>query len=198
MKRIALFAAPALVLAACSGSPEAPEDVLAAARACTTPADAEILTVEGPATTQVGLANTEASERYLSAVLEEVCVYQLPSGLIFRIRTAVDEGASPENGDLVTVHYTGQFPNGETFDSSRLRGEPATFPSNRLIRGWVEALPLMREGEQWELYIPADLAYGAGGTGPIGPNQALVFELELIDLPGQDDETADEAGDGAE
>ena len=145
MKRIALFAAPALVLAACSGSPEAPEDVLAAARACTTPADAEILTVEGPATTQVGLANTEASERYLSAVLEEACVYQLPSGLIFRIRTAVDEGASPEYGDLVTVHYTGQFPNGETFDSSRLRGEPATFPSNRLIRGWVEALPLMRE-----------------------------------------------------
>lgn len=198
MKRIALFAAPALVLAACSGSPEAPEDVLAAARACTTPADAEILTVEGPATTQVGLANTEASERYLSAVLEEACVYQLPSGLIFRIRTAVDEGASPEYGDLVTVHYTGQFPNGETFDSSRLRGEPATFPSNRLIRGWVEALPLMREGEQWELYIPADLAYGAGGTGPIGPNQALVFELELIDLPGQGDEAADEAGDGAE
>jgi FKBP-type peptidyl-prolyl cis-trans isomerase FklB len=84
------------------------------------------------------------------------------------------------------------------FDSSRTRGEPATFPSDRLIAGWVEALPLMREGERWELYIPGDLAYGSRGTGPIGPNQALVFDLELIDLPGAEDEDEADAGDGAE
>ncbi|WP_138511089.1 FKBP-type peptidyl-prolyl cis-trans isomerase [Maricaulis alexandrii] len=198
MKRIALFAAPALVLAACAGTPETPEEILAAARSCNTPDEAVIPTVEGPASSRVGIANTEASEAYLAAVLEERCVYELPSGLIIRIRQSVDDAASPERGDLVTVHYTGQFPNGEVFDSSRTRGEPATFPSDRLIAGWVEALPLMREGERWELYIPGDLAYGSRGTGPIGPNQALVFDLELIDLPGAEDEDEADAGDGAE
>ncbi len=196
MKRIALFAAPALVLTACAGTPETPEEILAAARSCNTPDNAVILTVDGEASSRVGAANTEASEAYLAQVMEERCVYELPSGLIIRIRQSVDEGPSPERGDLVTVHYTGQFPNGEVFDSSRVRGEPATFPSDRLIAGWVEALPLMREGERWELYIPGDLAYGARGTGPIGPNQALVFDLELIDLPGLDEE--DGAEDGAE
>ncbi|WP_203291490.1 FKBP-type peptidyl-prolyl cis-trans isomerase [Maricaulis parjimensis] len=189
-----LAAVPALALVACSSAPpETPEEILAAARRCSTPESTAILTVDGPASSRVGAANTEASEAYLAQILEERCVYELPSGLIIRIRQSVDEGPSPERGDLVTVHYTGQFPNGEVFDSSRTRGEPATFPSDRLIAGWVEALPLMREGESWELYIPGNLAYGARGTGPIGPNQALVFELELVDLPGVEDDAEDGA-----
>ena len=103
---------------------------------------------------------------------------------MLRVRVASPaDVASPVSGDRVTVHYRGQFPNGEEFDSSYSRGEPATFPSDRLIEGWVEALPLMRVGEVWELYIPSELAYGARGVGPIGPNQSLVFQLELVGLP---------------
>jgi FKBP-type peptidyl-prolyl cis-trans isomerase FklB len=132
-----------------------------------------------------GAANALAAVNYLDSIMSEPCMFQLPSGLILRIREASEDGASPITGDYVTVHYRGTLSYGVEFDSS-LGGEPATFPSDRLIRGWVEALPLMRVGETWELYIHPDLAYGANPRpgGAIGPNQALVFEMELIDLPG--------------
>ena len=131
-------------------------------------------------------ANGALAQQYLGDIVNEPCVFQLPSGLIFRVRTAVEDAASPMRGDMVTVNYRGQLLDGEEFDSSWTRGEPATFPSDRLIAGWVEALPLMQVGERWELFIHPDLAYGMRGTpgGPIGPNMALVFELELLDLPG--------------
>ena len=108
------------------------------------------------------------------------------------------DGASPDpRGELVEVNYEGTLINGEVFDSSYARGQSATFPSNRLIRGWVEALPLMRVGETWELYIPPDLGYGVRGTpgGPIGPNQALVFQLELVGLPEAENSEAGPADD---
>jgi len=156
------------------------------ARECETPEDVAILEVDAPEGDGLdGEANAAASDAYLNAVRNEVCVFELPSGLLYRIRQSVEEGASPVSGDMVTVHYQGLFPHGGEFDSSYSRGEPATFPSDRLISGWVEALPLMRVGEVWELYIKPELAYGASPRpgGPIGPNQALVFQLELIDLP---------------
>ena len=81
----------------------------------------------------------------------------------------------------MTVHYQGTLPDGTIFDSSYQRGEPVTFPLNRVIAGWSEALQLMKEGDKWEIYIPSHLAYGPQGAGSqIGPNQPLVFEVELI------------------
>ena len=97
--------------------------------------------------------------------------------------TAVEEGKSPEATDKVRVHYHGTLTSGEVFDSSVERGEPAEFPVNGVIRGWVEALQLMKEGEKWKLTIPAELAYGARSPSPkIPANSALVFEVELVKI----------------
>ena len=95
--------------------------------------------------------------------------------------------AKPTRSDKVTVHYHGTLIDGTVFDSSVERGTPATFPVGGVIPGWTEALQLMTPGDKWVLYIPSDLAYGERGTpgGPIGPNQALVFEVELLDINGQ-------------
>lgn len=155
-------------------------------RACEIDADAPVISAEAPDHDgSDAAANAASSASFLDDVRAGACVVELPSGLMLRVRTPVENGDSPVSGDMVTVHYRGQLPHGEEFDSSYSRGEPATFPSDRLITGWVEALPLMRVGERWELYIPSDLAYGGRGTpgGPIGPDQALVFELELVGLP---------------
>ena len=84
---------------------------------------------------------------------------------------------------MVKVHYEGRLIDGTVFDSSIERGVPAEFPVNRVIAGWTEALQLMTVGSQWELYIPADLAYGAQGAGGvIGPNATLIFKVELLDI----------------
>ncbi|WP_339748033.1 FKBP-type peptidyl-prolyl cis-trans isomerase [uncultured Maricaulis sp.] len=161
--------------------------IVAEARTCVGAADTAILVGDAPADgNQDAEVNAAAATAYLDAVRAEPCVFELPSGLLFRIRQPVNAGISPVSGDLVTVHYRGMFTYGGEFDSSYARGEPATFPSDRLIAGWVEALPLMRVGEAWDLFIAPDLAYGSRGTpgGPIGPDEALVFQLELIDVPG--------------
>ena len=130
--------------------------------------------------------NAAIAEEFLTRNVEQPCVYTTPSGLQFRIeRAAGPANPSPVRGEYVRVHYAGQLLDGTEFDSSYARGEPAEFPSDRLIAGWVEALPLMRVGEKWTLYIAPELAYGARGTpgGPIPPNAALVFQLELLGLP---------------
>jgi FKBP-type peptidyl-prolyl cis-trans isomerase FklB len=93
------------------------------------------------------------------------------------------DGPSPDENDKVTVHYHGTLIDGSVFDSSIERGEPATFPVNRVIPGWTEALKMMEEGDKWKLFIPPQLAYGERGAGQsIGPNEALVFEVELIEV----------------
>ena len=85
--------------------------------------------------------------------------------------------------DVVTIHYTGRLIDGTEFDSSRARQTPATFSLGGIIPGWQEALQLMREGDLWEVVIPSDLAYGSGGAGSsIGPNETLIFEIELISV----------------
>ena len=90
---------------------------------------------------------------------------------------------SPVETDQVTVHYHGTLVDGTVFDSSVERGQPATFPVNGVIPGWVEALQLMNVGSKYKLYIPSDLAYGERGAGgSIGPNETLIFEVELLSI----------------
>jgi FKBP-type peptidyl-prolyl cis-trans isomerase len=87
----------------------------------------------------------------------------------------------PEPGSEVKVHYEGKLINGDVFDSSYARGEPISFPLNGVIRGWQEGVPMMRVGETWEFVIPADLAYGDNGVGPIPGGSALIFKIELLE-----------------
>ena len=103
-----------------------------------------------------------------------------PSGLKYMIEKE-GTGAMPGATDQVTVHYTGRLLDGSVFDSSVMRGEPATFPLNGVIAGWTEGLQLMKEGSKYVFYIPSDLAYGARGAGnDIPPYADLIFEVELI------------------
>ena len=104
------------------------------------------------------------------------------SGLQYEILSSGD-GAKPNATDQVTVHYHGMLTDGTVFDSSVDRGEPATFPVNGVIPGWVEALQLMSVGDKWKLTIPSELAYGDRGAGGlIGPGATLVFEVELLGI----------------
>ena len=102
-----------------------------------------------------------------------------PNGLQYKILKS-GKGKKPLATDTVEVHYEGRLISGKVFDSSIQRGEPVTFPVNGVIKGWQEALVMMASGSKWEVYIPPELAYGERGTGAIGPNEALVFQIELI------------------
>ena len=107
-------------------------------------------------------------------------VVTLPSGLQYEVITA-GTGPSPKSTDTVTTHYRGTLINGTEFDSSYKRGEPASFPVTGVIRGWTEALQLMKVGAKWRLFIHAELAYGDRQRGQhITPNSVLVFEIELL------------------
>lgn len=108
----------------------------------------------------------------------------LESGLQYEILNA-GTGAKPSTSDKVTVHYKGYFIDGEVFDSSIERGEPATFGVTQVIAGWTEALQLMSVGSKWRLFIPYDLAYGANGKGSIPGYSTLLFEVELLEIVGK-------------
>jgi len=109
-------------------------------------------------------------------------VITLPSGLQYEIITQ-GSGAIPTASDSVKVHYHGTLVDGNVFDSSVSRGEPATFGVTQVISGWVEALQLMPVGSKWKLFIPSDLGYGAQGAGQaIAPHSTLIFEVELLDI----------------
>ncbi|MFT2111223.1 FKBP-type peptidyl-prolyl cis-trans isomerase [Marinomonas sp. 2405UD68-3] len=108
-------------------------------------------------------------------------VMKTESGLMYKAITT-SEGKSPIETDTVKVNYEGSLVDGTVFDSSYERGEPISFPLNQVIPGWTEGLQLMTVGSKYELYIPADLAYGPGGTGPIPPNSPLKFVVELLDI----------------
>lgn len=126
--------------------------------------------------------NAEASAAFLAENATKDGVVTTESGLQYKVITE-GTGAKPGPTDTVEVHYRGTLIDGTEFDSSYRRGETVSFPVNGVIAGWTEALQLMHEGAKYELYIPSDLAYGPGGTGgPIGPNQALIFEVELVSV----------------
>ena len=131
----------------------------------------------------LGEKNKKEGEAFLAANKKKKGVKTLPSGLQYKVITE-GKGKMPKATDTVTVNYKGTLIDGTEFDSSYKRNEPATFPVNGVIKGWTEALQLMKEGSKWELFIPADLAYGERGTmgGPIGPNAVLIFEVELLKI----------------
>jgi len=124
--------------------------------------------------------NLAAGQKFLEENKIKEGVVTLPSGLQYEVLQS-GQGKSPSVGDKVSVHYRGALLDGTEFDSSYKRGEPATLDLTRIIKGWQEALPMMKEGDKWRLFIPADLAYGERGAGSqIGPNSTLIFEVELI------------------
>jgi FKBP-type peptidyl-prolyl cis-trans isomerase FklB len=125
-------------------------------------------------------ATIEAGKSFLAENAKRAEVITTASGLQYEV-LAEGSGAKPAASDRVQVHYHGTLLNGEVFDSSVSRGEPATFGVTQVISGWVEALQLMPVGSKWKLYIPSDLAYGAQGAGQsIGPHTTLIFEVELL------------------
>jgi len=126
--------------------------------------------------------NLAAGNAFLEENKGKPGVVVLPSGLQYKV---LEEGTgrTPTATDRVKVHYQGTFVNGEEFDSSYRRNQPAEFQVNRVIAGWTEALQLMKEGAKWQLFIPADLAYGERGRPPsMPPNSTLIFEVELIEV----------------
>jgi FKBP-type peptidyl-prolyl cis-trans isomerase FklB len=140
-------------------------------------------------TQQATAANKTEGAAFLAANKSKEGVVTLPSGLQYKILTA-GTGPKPTAGDSVKCNYRGTLINGTEFDSSYKRGQPATFAVGQVIKAWTEALQLMPVGSKWQLFVPADLAYGEHGAGAeIGPNATLIFEVELLSI---EDKTKDE------
>jgi FKBP-type peptidyl-prolyl cis-trans isomerase FklB len=126
--------------------------------------------------------NVEEGTDFLKLNGANADVITLPSGLQYKVLVE-GNGPKPKATDKVTTHYHGTLINGTVFDSSVERGQPATFPVNGVIAGWIEALQLMPTGSKWQLYVPSDLAYGTRGASElIGPNTTLIFDVELISI----------------
>ena len=135
-----------------------------------------------------GEANKKEGDSFLAANKTKEGIVTLPSGLEYKILTQ-GTGPKPAATDTVVCNYRGTLINGTEFDSSYKRGQPATFPVSGVIKGWTEALQLMPVGSKWQLFLPAELAYGERGPSPeIGPNSTLVFEVELLSIQAKDKE----------
>ena len=131
---------------------------------------------------ELGAENKKKGEAFLAKNEKKKGIITLPSGLQYEI---IEEGSgnTPKATDTVSVHYRGTLIDGTEFDSSHKRGQPATFNVGGVIKGWTEALQLMKEGAKWQLFIPSKLAYGERGAGrSIGPDETLIFEVELLSI----------------
>jgi FKBP-type peptidyl-prolyl cis-trans isomerase len=125
--------------------------------------------------------NGAEAEKFLAANKTKEGVKTTESGLQYKVLKE-GSGAQPKSSDTVTVNYRGTLPDGTEFDSSYKRGQPASFPVSGVIKGWTEALQLMKVGSKLQLFIPASLAYGEQGRPGIPPNSLLIFEVELMDV----------------
>ena len=125
--------------------------------------------------------NQAKADEFLQANLSKNGIVALPSGVQYRI---IDEGegARPGMESTVKVHYRGSKINGLEFDSSFARGVPEQFTVNSVLRGWQEVLPLMKTGATWQVFVPPELAFGERGNPPVGPNEALMFDLKLVEI----------------
>jgi len=130
-----------------------------------------------------GEKNKKEGEAFLEMNKKQPGVVTLASGLQYKVLVA-GKGKTPKLSSTVTTQYSGKLLDGTEFDSSYKRGEAATFPCSGVIKGWTEALQLMKEGSKWELYVPGDLAYGPAGFGGgvIPPNATLIFQIELLSV----------------
>ena len=125
--------------------------------------------------------NKAASDKFMVENRSKKGIVALPSGIQYRV---IEEGngARPSPTSEVTVHYRGSLISGFEFDSSFARGVPAKFQVDQVLKGWQEVLPLMRVGDHWQIFLPPEMAYGERGPRPIGPNQALIFDIKLIEV----------------
>ncbi len=125
-------------------------------------------------------AGAVAGKAFLEKNAKAPGVVTLPSGLQYKVVTSgPKDGPSPKLGDIIKVNYEGKLLNGQVFDSSFARGKAAIMPADGLIQGWLEALPLMKVGDEWTLYIPSELGYGSRDMGEIPPDSVLIFRLKL-------------------
>jgi len=130
----------------------------------------------------IAAENLKKGEAFLAENKKKDAVKTLPSGLQYKI-IKNGKGKSPKATDTVTANYKGTLIDGTEFDSSYKRGEPAKFPVEGVIPGWVEALKMMKVGSHWQIFVPANLGYGERGAAPvIGPNETLIFEIELLKI----------------
>ena len=134
--------------------------------------------------TPAGRVAVKPGKDFLAANAKKPGVKTTSSGLQYKVIKS-GNGATPKATDKVTTHYEGRLIDGKVFDSSYKRGEPATFPVNGVIKGWTEALQMMKEGDKWQLYIPHHLAYGPQGRPSIPPFAALIFDIELVEVEKQ-------------
>lgn len=125
--------------------------------------------------------NQAAADEFLAANKNKTGIVTLPSGVQYRI---IEEGDGPRPGldSKVSVHYRGSKLDGHEFDSSFARGTPEEFTVNSVLKGWQEVLPLMKVGATWQIFVPPELAFGARGNPPVGPNEALMFDLKLVEI----------------
>jgi len=125
--------------------------------------------------------NQKASEEFMAANLKKNGIVALPSGIQYRV-IEEGEGARPGMTSTVKVHYRGSRTDGLEFDSSFARGVPEEFNVETVLKGWQEVLPLMKTGSTWQVFIPPELAFGARGNPPVGPNETLIFDLKLVEI----------------
>ncbi len=189
MRRLLIMTAAALVVAACDRSAD-PAD-----SGEESPSEGEQSRAELKAAFEKRAAeNLAASDKFLTENAEREGVTVTASGLQYIVlEEGPEDGAVPVSTDLVVVHYVGTLKDGVEFDSSRARGAAAHFKLNGVIPGWTEGVQLMSEGDRYRFYIPPDLAYGQLGTpgGPIGPNEALIFDVELLQVKNPEKNLAD-------
>jgi FKBP-type peptidyl-prolyl cis-trans isomerase FklB len=152
------------------------------ARECLTTFQRELVAKRTEEAKKAGEANMKEGEEFLAQNKKKPGVVTLPSGLQYKILKE-GTGKTPKATDTVITNYRGTLINGKEFDSSFRHGKPATFPVDQVIRGWTEALQLMKVGSKWQLFVPSELAYGPNGAGTdIGPNTTLIFEVELVGI----------------
>jgi FKBP-type peptidyl-prolyl cis-trans isomerase FklB len=125
--------------------------------------------------------NKAKSDKFLADNRAKKGIVTLPSGIQYRV---IEDGTGkrPLKNSEVSVHYRGSLSSGLEFDSSFARGVPASFKVDAVLKGWQEVLPMMKVGDHWQIFLPPEQAYGMRGQGPIGPNEALVFEIKLVDV----------------